>query len=109
MSPAGVQAFGPNPGPAGLASTPDVGIQSGVIISVDSLCYESWAELARLTTHELARYMGLYNNVEFDGHVDPIGDSDQSSSNLMYFSEVGGGTSLSTNQVKILGRSPVLR
>jgi hypothetical protein len=109
MSPAGVQAFGPNPGPAGLASTADVTIQSGVIISVDSLCYESWSELARLTTHELARYMGLYNNIEFDMHVDPIMDSDTSPTNLMYFSEVGGGTALSTGQVKILGRSPVLR
>jgi hypothetical protein len=109
MSPAGVQAFGPNPGPAGLASTADVGIQSGVIISLDSLCYESWDELARLTAHELARYMGLYNNVELDGQVDPIMDSDALPTNLMYFSQAGGGTTLSTGQVKILGRSPVLR
>jgi hypothetical protein len=109
MSPAGVQAFGPNPGPAGLASTAAVGIQSGVIISLDSLCYESWSEVARLTTHELARYMGLYNNVELDGHADPIADSDSLPTNLMYFSEAGGGTTLSTDQVKILGRSPVLR
>jgi hypothetical protein len=109
MSPAGVQAFGPNPGPAGLASTPDDPLQSGVIISLDSLCYETWDQLARLTTHELARYMGLYNNVELDKHVDPILDSDASPTNLMYFSEAGGGTTLSTGQVKILGRSPVLR
>lgn len=109
MSPAGVQAFSPNPGPAGLASTADVSLQSGVIISLDSLCYESWEELARLTTHELARYMGLYNNVELDGHVDPIGDSDALPTNLMYFSEAGGGTMLSTGQRKILGRSAVLR
>ncbi|HEY6039125.1 MAG TPA: hypothetical protein VIV58_32810, partial [Kofleriaceae bacterium] len=103
MSPAGVQAFAPNPGPAGLASTSDVGLQSGVIISLDSLCYESWEELARLTTRELARYMGLYNNVEFDGHADPINDNDQMdpTSNLMYFSEAGGGTMLSPGQRKI--------
>ncbi|HET9992318.1 MAG TPA: hypothetical protein VFQ65_27490, partial [Kofleriaceae bacterium] len=109
MSPAGVQAFGPNPGPAGLASTPNVGRQSGVIISLDSLCYESWQQLARLTTRELARYMGLYNNVELDDHVDPIADSDTSPANLMYFSEAGGGVTLSPNQRLILGRSPVLR
>ena len=111
MSPAGVQAFGPNPGPAGLASTstPDGGLQSGVIISLDSLCNESWQEVARLTTHELARYMGLYDNVELDGNEDPILDSDDSPANLMYFSEAGGGVTLSTNQRLILGRSPVLR
>jgi len=109
MSPAGVQAFGPNPGPAGLASTDDVSLQSGIIISLDSLCYESWEEVARLTTREIARYMGLYNNVELDGHVDPITDSDALSTNLMYFSEVGGGTELSPDQKLILSRSPVLR
>jgi hypothetical protein len=53
--------------------------------------------------------MGLYNNVELDGHLDPILDSDEMPTNLMYFSEAGGGTTLSTGQVKILGRSPVLR
>ena len=109
MSPAGVQAFGPNPGPAGLASTADVGLQSGVIISLDSLCYESWTEVARLTTRELARYMGLYNNIELGGQVDPIMDSEPTSTNLMYFSEAGGGTFLSSGQIKILGRSAVLR
>ena len=110
MSPAGGQAFGPNPGPAGLASTPDVGLQSGVIISLDSLCYESWQDLARLTTHELARYMGLYNNVELDmRNFDPIADSDASPTNLMYFSQAGGGGTLSRGQTLILGRSPVLR
>lgn len=111
LSPAGVQAFAPNPGPAGLASTSDVGLQSGVIISLDSLCYESWEQVARLTTREIARYMGLYNNVELDGHADPISDDDMDppETNLMYFSEAGGGTMLSPGQRRILGRSPVLR
>ncbi len=104
MSPVGLQAFGPNPGPAGLAETS----QSGVIISLDTLCYRSWSEVARLTAHEVARYMGLYNNIELDKQTDPIRDSDTSSANLMYFSELGGAD-LSTGQRDILSRSAVLR
>jgi hypothetical protein len=109
LSPVGLQAFGPNPGPAGLGGTP----QSGIVIGVDTLCYRSWPELARLAAHELARYMGLYDNVEIDygldmTHVDPIGDSDTSSSNLMFYSELGGGD-LSAGQRDVLARSPVLR
>jgi hypothetical protein len=105
LSPAGLQAFGPNPGPAGLANT----AQSGVIIPLDTLCYRAWSDVARVAAHEIARYMGLYDNVEIDQvHVDPIDDSDQSSSNLMFYSELGG-TDLSPGQRTILSRSVVLR
>ena len=62
LSPVGLQAFGPNPGPAGIAGT----TQSGIIIGIDTLCYRSWTQLARLTAHEIARYMGLYHNVELE-------------------------------------------
>ncbi len=109
LSPAGLQAFGPNPGPAGIAGTR----QSGIVVGVDTLCYRSWSQLARLTAHELARYMGLYHNVELEvgqhpSWRDPIADSDQSSNNLMYFSE-RGGIALSAGQREILTRSAVLR
>jgi hypothetical protein len=104
LSPVGLQAFGPNPGPAGLASTR----QSGIIISLDTLCYRSWATLARLTAHELARYMGLYDNIDLDGNPDPIFDSDTTSTNLMFYSELGGAD-LSSGQRWILGKSTVLR
>ncbi|MBA3539101.1 MAG: hypothetical protein H0T79_05695 [Deltaproteobacteria bacterium] len=110
LSPVGLQAIGPNPGPAGLANTR----QSGIVIGVDSLCYRSWTELSRLTAHELARYMGLYHNVEVvtdpqgRPYGDPIADSDASDTNLMFFSEFGG-TELSPGQREILTRSPVLR
>jgi hypothetical protein len=105
LSPVGLQAISPNPGPAGLANTR----QSGVVIGLDTLCYRSWPQLARLTAHELARYMGLYNNIELDpAHVDPIADSDMSISNLMFYSELGG-VFLSDGQREILSRSPVLR
>lgn len=109
LSPVGLQAFGPNPGPAGLGGTR----QSGVIIGVDTLCYRSWPQLARLTAHEIARYMGLYHNVELEvgEHPtwrDPIEDSDDSRNNLMFFSELGG-IDLSPGQRAILTKSAVLR
>jgi hypothetical protein len=109
LSPIGVQAYGPNPGPAGIGGTQ----QSGIVIGLDTLCYRKWTDLARLTAHEVARYMGLYHNVELDTEHhptwrDPIGDSDDSNKNLMYFSEMGG-SELSPGQSSLLLRSAVLR
>jgi hypothetical protein len=109
LSPVGIQAFGPNPGPAGLGGTQ----RSGIAIGVDTLCYRSWESLARITAHEIARYMGLYRNVELDAaqhprRRDPIDDSNDSPQNLMFFSEKGG-VELSPGQRSILTRSAVLR
>ncbi len=109
LSPVGLQAFGPNPGPAGLGGTQ----QSGIVIGIDTLCYRSWTQLARLTAHELARYMGLYHNVELEVAQHPtwrdaIDDTDDARTNLMFFSELGG-TELSAGQREILTKSAVLR
>ena len=108
LSPVGLQAFGPNPGPGGIAGTR----QSGIAIAVDTLCYRTWPQVARLTAHEIARYMGLYHNVELEVTEQPtwrdgITDSDSSSQNLMFFSELGGSM-LSPGQRDILTRSTVL-
>lgn len=108
LSPIGVPAYGPNPGPAGLGGTQ----QSGIIISLDTLCYRDWSTLARLTAHEIGRYMGLYHNIELetkqhDTWRDQL-DSDDSSNNLMFFSELGG-RELSAGQRAVLRRSGVLR
>ena len=109
LSPLGIQAWGPNPGPAGLGGTP----QSGIAIGLDTLCYRRWPAVARLTAYEIARYMGLYHNVELGTarHPtwrDPISDSGDTSSNLLYFS-AAGGTELSAGQAALLLRSAVLR
>jgi hypothetical protein len=104
LSPVGIQAYAPGPGPAGLGGT----ARSGIIVGIDTLCYRSWPQLARLTAHEIARYMGLYQNIEIGGEQDAIGDSDGSPDNLMFYSELGG-TALSPGQRDILRRSPVLR
>jgi hypothetical protein len=105
LSPVGIQAFSPLPGAAGLARTP----RSGIVIALDTLCYRSWDQLARITMHEIAKYMGLYRNIEIGGQrFDSIDDSDASVENLMFYSELGG-TALSGGQRGILHRSPVLR
>ena len=105
ISPVGLQGFGPGPGPAGLAGTRG----SGIIVGVDTLCYRSWNQLARLTAHEIARYMGLYHNVDSSSsNRDPISDSNDSASNLLFYSELGD-VELSNGQRDILSRSAILR
>ena len=105
ISPVGVQSLaGGNPGPPAMPGTR----ASGIAVSMDTLCYRSWTDLARITAHELARYMGLFRNREPDGFLDPIPDSDDSSTNLMFYSELGG-TQLSPGQASVLQLYPGLR
>ncbi|NVB79284.1 MAG: hypothetical protein HOV81_12885 [Kofleriaceae bacterium] len=110
LSPIGLQAFGPSPGPAGLGGTR----QSGIVIGLDTLCYRNWSQLARLTAHEIAAYMGLYKNIELKAddprvkYLDPLDDTDGSPTNLMFNSEFGG-VDISPAQREILSRSAVLR
>jgi hypothetical protein len=112
LSPIGTEVFGPNPGPAGLART----AESGIVISTDTLCYRDWPAMAQLTLHALARYMGLYHNVEPRDPSQPpdalrwadlVPDSDSSPSNLLYPS-ARGGLDLSNLQHNALIWSPVL-
>lgn len=100
ISPVGVAAIGPSPGPAGGSAGP-----SGIIISLEPLCYRNWTQLARTTAHQLARYMGLVPNRDVTGLLDPIDDSDDSADNLMFFSE-NGGTKVSPGQRAVLVASP---
>lgn len=104
ISPAGVFAIGPKPGPAGLIGTS----RSGVVISMEALCYRSWTTLARTTTRQIFSYLGLYDNIDPTGGLDPIADTDESMENIMHFSELGG-TVITEGQGEIVRRSPVLR
>jgi len=105
LSPAGMLAqIARTPGVPGLPGT----AASGVAVSIDSLCYTDWTALGRVTAHALARHLGLFRNIEPDGHRDPIADSDDSPDNLLYFGAYGG-TDLSPGQQQILRLSPVLR
>ncbi len=105
ITPVGIQALaGGAPGPPRLPGTS----ASGIAISLDTLCYRGWPDLARTTAHQLGHYMGLYRNREPDGALDPIPDSDESAANLMYFSE-RGGVELSPGQAGVLRLYPGLR
>lgn len=112
LSPLGVEVSGPTPGPAG------VGGASGIAISLDTLCYRDWPAVARLTAHAIGHYMGLYHNVEprdpVQGPNDPpwqdlVPDTDASATNLMYFSQIHGGSDITVDQTYTLSRSPVLQ
>lgn len=100
ISPTGVAALGPTPGAANGSGGP-----SGIIISLEPLCYQSWTQVARTTAHQIARYMGLLPNRDISGVRDPIEDSDDSDENLMFFSE-NGGTKISPGQRAVLVASP---
>jgi hypothetical protein len=111
LSPVGLQAYGPNPGPAGIAGTR----QSGIVIALDTLCYRDWHALARITMHEIGRYMGLYHNVELEVAQHPLwrdqiddNDAEDPRNNLMFFSELGR-VNITSLQWEVLKRSPVLR
>jgi hypothetical protein len=111
LSPMGLQAYAPNPGPAGVAGTR----QSGIVIALDTLCYRNWQGLARITMHEIGRYMGLYHNVELEVAQHPLwrdqiddNDAEDPHNNLMFFSELGRGN-ITNGQWDVLKRSAVLR
>jgi hypothetical protein len=108
-----LQAFGPSPGPVGVSRTR----QSGIVIGLDTLCYRTWDDLARLTAHEIGRYMGLSRNVELDSggrewddaiSDTPFSDDVGAAQNLMFYSDQGG-TDITPGQRDILTRSGVLR
>lgn len=104
MSPAGTRAIGPTPGPTGLKGTG----ASGIILSMEQLCYVSWHDFARTTSHQLARYLGLFPNLDSNDKTDPIDDTGTETTNLMFFSDQGG-TFLTKGQRDILLASPVLQ
>lgn len=104
MVPIGVLArTGGIPGPPAHGTA-----HSGVVLSADALCHQSWAEVGRTAAHLAGHYLGLHHNLEADGHVDPLGSTDDGAGNLMYFGH-GGGELLTAEQRAILRRSPLLR
>jgi hypothetical protein len=115
IAPVGLQALvGSDKNPGDPTPGSPIG---GVAVAVDTMCYRSWEQFARVTAHAIAREMALYRNLEpapFDTFEDPIADSPgaenptQALDNLMHFSEFGG-TSLTPEQREILRRSATLR
>jgi hypothetical protein len=103
LSPAGIPVVGPTPGTAGLVGSP----ASGIVISLEPLCYQGWSGFARTTAHQLARYMGLYPTKDLSGLSDAVSDTGNERDNLMYFSE-GGGTKVTAGQRSVLVTSPAV-
>jgi hypothetical protein len=96
-----------------IESTPgaplDVGSgPGGVAIALDTLCYRPWTTLARITGHAIARHLGLARNREPGGELDTLADTDGSTGNLMFYSELGG-SDLTVGQREVLSASPVLQ
>ena len=106
VDPGGVQVLsGGTPGAPRSAGSRT----AGVAVSMDTLCYRSWPDLGRLTSHAIARQMGLFRNVEPDSAIeDPIPDSSPTDDNLMFYSEFAG-TALSDGQAQVLRLYPGLR
>ncbi|MBT8492304.1 MAG: hypothetical protein KJO07_04525 [Deltaproteobacteria bacterium] len=106
IEPVGLQAVATGtPGTPRTGGTP----ASAVAISADTLCYRSWTELARHSTHVIARQMGLFDSVGPDGTPDPIADTGtDDESNLMYFGEFGG-TGVTSGQRQVLEKWPGLQ
>ncbi len=105
LDPAGVQALaGGTPGPPHMAGT----AASGIVVSMDTLCYRDWAATARITAHTLGKQLGLFRNREPDGALDPISDSDSAATNLMFYGDLGGST-LSPGQQRVIRLNPGLR
>ncbi len=101
ISPVGMVAIGPSPGTTGVKGTR----ASGVVISLEPLCYGTWQQLARTTAHQVARYLGLFPNRDVAGQRDPISDTDGEADNLMFFSELGG-IKITPHQLTVLTSSP---
>lgn len=82
---------------------------AGIAVSMDTLCYRTWSDMSRITSHAIARQLGLFRNVEPDSPIiDPIDDSGEGDDNLLFYSEFGG-TDLSDGQAQVLRLYPGLR
>src|SRR5581483_6291120 len=73
----------------GIPGAPELGTaHSGAVVSIETKCNNYFAPTA---SHELAHTLGLYHNVEQDGHHDPLTDTAaDGQNNLMYWIENQG-------------------
>jgi hypothetical protein len=77
---------------------------SGVVATFEARCHQV---LGNVIAHELGHYLGLFHNIEQDGHQDPIVDSTTSAQNLMYWNEQGG-EELSSGQGYVMRNNAVV-
>lgn len=82
--------------------------QSGIVLGMDALCYQSWAQLARTAGYGIARQLGLSPTIDLGGTLDPIADSGGDETNLLYGSELGGND-ITPGQRFVVQRNPALQ
>ncbi len=92
----------------GIPGSPVLGTpHSGAVVSIAAYC-SSADLLAATIAHEVGHTLGLFHNVEQDGHTDPLTDTKaDGNNNLMYWLE--GDTSnhhLSLEQGQVLRNDP---
>jgi hypothetical protein len=73
----------------GIPASPVNGTpHSGVVVTLDALCGGGSALFAATASHELGHSVGLFHNVEQDGHHDPLTDTAvDGDTNLMFWLE----------------------
>ncbi len=93
----------------GIPGSPILGTpHSGAIVSLETFCQgQTGAALFGTTaSHELSHTMGLFHNVEQDGHTDPLTDTQiDPMANLMYWLETSG-MHLSVQQGQVIRNDP---
>jgi len=90
------------PGPPGMHGTGS----SGVVMSVS--LFDDGQQLGRALAHELGHYLGLFHPRESDNvTLDPLGDTPNAPTNLMFLSATGG-QDLTESQRDVIRASPML-
>ena len=90
------------PGPPGMHGTGS----SGVVMSVS--LFDDGQQLGRALAHELGHYLGLFHPRESDDvTLDPLGDTPNAPTNLMFLS-ASGGADLTESQRDVIRTSPLL-
>jgi hypothetical protein len=91
----------------GIPTNPVLGTpHSGVVVSMDTLCFGGQSTFGSTIGHELGHSIGLFHNVEQDGSTDPLTDTkSDGQNNLMYWVE-DSGQHLSTEQGNVMRNDP---
>jgi len=91
----------------GIPTNPVLGTpHSGVVVSMETLCFGGQSTFGSTMGHELGHSLGLFHNVEMDGSTDPLDDTKvDGQNNLMYWVE-DSGKHLSPHQSEVMRNDP---
>src|SRR5262249_40556381 len=94
----------------GIPSNPVLGTpHSGIAVSLETYCYGGQRVFGDTMGHELGHSVGLFHNVEQDGHNDPLTDTAaDGNNNLMYWIE-DSGSHVSSQQAQVVRNDPKIQ